>query len=140
MAEAVLRHEWKRRKKDGLYVSSMGIHGLDNQEASKYAQEICNEHGIDLSEHRSRKLIIPELEEADLILSMEKVQKEFIHLFFPRFSDKNFLLGAWPGKATKKSNIKDPIGGSEKFYRQTFDIIEGHIKRIIPAIEEMYCR
>lgn len=138
MAEAILRHEWKQQGKDGLYVSSMGIHGLDNQEASKYSKEICEEHGIDLSEHRSRKLMIPELEEADLILSMEKIQKEFIQLFFPKFSDKNFLLGAWPEKESKKSNIRDPMGGSQKLYRQVYDIISKHINRIIPIIDEMY--
>jgi len=138
MAEAILRYEWKQQGKDSLYVSSMGIHGLDNQEASKYSKEVCEEHGIDLSEHRSRRLIIPELEEADLILSMEKIQKEFIQLFFPKFSDKNFLLGAWPEKETRKSKIKDPMGGSLKLYKQIYEVIAGHITRITPVIEEMY--
>jgi protein-tyrosine phosphatase len=138
MAEVVLRHEWEARGKDSLIVSSMGIHGLDNQEASQYAQEVCGENGIDLTEHRSRRLIIPELEEADIILSMEKIQRDFIQLFFPKFSDKNFLLGAWPDKETKKSEIRDPVGGSLKVYRQVYDIIYKHIDRIIPAIEEMY--
>ncbi len=138
MAEAILRHEWKQQGKDGLYVSSMGIHGLDNQEASKYSKELCEEHGIDLSEHRSRSLIIPELEEADLIFSMEKIHKEFIQLFFPKFSDVNFLLGAWPEKENKKSNIRDPMGGSRKLYKQVYEIITKHVSRVIPIIDEMY--
>ena len=52
MAEALLREKWKQRGYDGLLVSSMGIHGLDKQEASQFAKDVCKENDIDLSEHR----------------------------------------------------------------------------------------
>ena len=54
MAEALLREKWKQQGYDGLVVSSMGIHGLENQEASQFAQDIFKENNLDLSEHRSR--------------------------------------------------------------------------------------
>ena len=136
MAEALLRAKWEQLGYDGLVVSSMGIHGLDNQEASKLAQEVCKENSIDISEHRSRRLDIPELETADFIFSMEKVQKEFLKLFFPKFDDKSFLLGAWPEKETRKSDIKDPMGSPLKTYKQVYKVIDGHVERIIPALRE----
>ena len=138
MAEALLREKWKQQGYDGLVVSSMGIHGLENQEASQFAQDIFKENNLDLSEHRSRKLNIPELESADLIFSMEKVQKEFLKLFFPKFDDKSYLLGAWPEKETRKSDIKDPMGSPLKTYKQVFKVINEHIDRIIPIIQEYY--
>jgi protein-tyrosine-phosphatase len=142
MAEGILRYRWEQSGREGLTVSSMGIHGLDSQAASKFGQEICEENGIDISSHRSKKLVIPELEAADLILSMEWVQKDFLRIFFPKFSDKSFLLGVWPDmekqKKSKKDNIKDPYGGSKKAYRETFEVISGHITRVMTAIEQFY--
>lgn len=139
MAEAILRKEWGEKKRDNLIVSSMGIHGLDQQQPSQFAINVCKENDIDISSHRSRSLVIPELESADLVFSMELFHKEFIKLFFPKFNDKSFLLGAWPEKKNRKSNIKDPMGGSLRTYKQVYKIIAGHIERIIPAIEELYC-
>ena len=78
------------------------------------------------------------MESADIIFSMEKVQKEFLKLFFPKFDDKNFLLGAWPAKETRKSDIKDPMGSTLKTYKQVYKIINEHIDRIIPEIREYY--
>lgn len=139
MAEAILRDEWQRQGKDGFIVSSMGIHGLNEQEPSKLAKEVCEENGIDISSHRSRKLVIPELESSHLIFSMERIHRDFIRLFFPKFDDKSFLLRAWPEEETRKSNIRDPMGKPIKVYRQVYNIIREHVTRIIPVIEETYC-
>lgn len=138
MAEALLLEKWKQHGYDGLVVSSMGIHGLDKQEASQLAKDVCKENNLDLSKHRSRRLNIPELESADLIFSMDMLQKEFLKLFFPKFNDRSFLLGAWPGDETRKSNIKDPMGSPLKTYKQVFRIISDHVDRIIPVIKELY--
>jgi protein-tyrosine phosphatase len=138
MAEGIMRHEWNNLGFDGLAASSMGIHGVDNQEPSSIVVDICKEHRIDISAHRSRKLFLPELESADLILGMEKVHREFLHLFFPSLDDKNFLLGAWPEDETRKSAIKDPMNSSPKVFREIFLLIQSHITRIIPIIKELY--
>lgn len=142
MAEGILRYKWEKSGRDGLAVSSMGIHGLDQQEASKLGRELCAEHDIDISSHRSRKLVIPELEEADLILSMEWVQKDFLRVFFPKFDDKSFLLSLWPDieqrKKSKKDNIKDPYGSNRKAYEETFEIISGHVTRVMVALEQFF--
>lgn len=138
MAEGILRHEWQRREKSGLVVSSMGIHGLKNSKASHHAVQLCWDHGIDISAHRSRPLIVSELNEADLILSMEKVHVEFFKLFIPKLNMKNHLLGAWPQTIKKGSNIQDPMGSSKRVYKKVFKIIEEHIHRIIPYVEDCY--
>ena len=142
MAEGILRHKWKMSGREGLAVSSMGIHGLDHQEASKLGRELCAENGIDISSHRSRKLVMPELEEADLILSMEWVQKDFLRVFFPRLDDKSFLLSLWPDierrKKSKKDNIKDPYGSNKRAYEEAFRVISEHVTRVMLALEQIY--
>jgi len=135
MAEGLLRHKWREMGRDDLQVSSMGIHGLNDIPATEYAQKVCKENRVDISLHRARSLVGEELQKADLILCMEPVHKKFVTTFFPWLRKKVFLLGAWPGKGTRKSTIVDPMGGSYKKYQQIFGVIDTHIQRIIPLLQ-----
>jgi protein-tyrosine phosphatase len=134
MAEGLMRHKWREMGRNDLKVSSMGIYGLNDIPATEYAQKVCKENGFDISSHRARSLVGEELQKADLILCMEPVHKKFVTTFFPWLRKKVFLLGAWPGKGTRKRTIVDPMGGSYKKYQQIFGIIDTHIQRIIPLL------
>lgn len=136
MAEGILKKKLEDLKFQEITVSSMGIHGLDQQPASTLAQQVCLENGVDISNHRSRPLVPDELMSAKYIFVMELVHKEFIHVFVPKVSDKTFLLGAWPEQANRKAIIKDPIGGPVSAYKKTFVQIESHIQRIFPLIAQ----
>jgi len=134
MAEGLLRHKGLASGREDLVVSSMGISDLDNEPATEHTRAVCMAQGVDISHHRSRPLTGGELKEADLIFCMETLHKEFVKTFFPWYQDKIFLLGAWPGKETRKSGIQDPMGGSLKVYQRIFSIIETHINRIFPLL------
>lgn len=134
MAEGYLRHRWQEIGRNDLNVSSMGIHGLDESPATGYAQSVCEEHGFDISSHRSRSLVGDELLKADFIFCMEPIHKKFVQTFFPWQRDRVFLLAAWPGKETRKSVITDPMGASYEEYQRIFDVIRGHIERILPQL------
>lgn len=134
MAEGLLRHKWQEIGRDDLIVSSMGTHGLNGLPPTEYAQTVCKENGFDISSHRARSLVDEDLQKADLILCMEPVHKKFVQTFFPWHRDRLFLLGAWPEKETRKSDIYDPMGGSFEEFQQIFSIIEGHIERTLPLL------
>jgi len=134
MAEGLLRHKGLVPGREDVIVSSMGISGLNNEPATEHTRAVCLANGFDMSQHRSRPVIGDELKGADLIFCMETVHKEFVRTFFPWYKDKTFLLGAWPGKETRKSGIQDPMGGSLQVYRRIFSIIETHIDRILPLL------
>jgi protein-tyrosine-phosphatase len=121
-------------ERDDLIVSSMGIYGVTDSPATKYARAVCKKNGFDISSHRGRSLVGEELLKADLILCMEPVQRRFVQVFFPWRRDRVVLLGAWPDKETRKSAIEDPMGGSYKKYQKVFAIIKEHIERIIPLL------
>jgi protein-tyrosine phosphatase len=134
MAEGILKHKWHDMEGDALTVSSMGIHGLNDEPATEYARTVCEENGLDISAHKARSLVGEELQASDLILCMEPVHKKFLETFFPWNRDKIALLGAWPDKESHKSGIDDPIGGTIEEYRRTFRIIQNHIERILPLL------
>ncbi|MBN1980100.1 MAG: hypothetical protein JW795_01105 [Chitinivibrionales bacterium] len=136
MAEGILKHELVLHGRYDIVVSSMGVHGLEQQGPATFAVQVCLQHGIDISSHKSRPLVLDELNEALVILSMEPVQRDFISLFFPKVKEKNFLLGAWPDQESRKSIINDPYGATSlKVYQKTFETIQFHIHRILPHIE-----
>jgi protein-tyrosine phosphatase len=134
MAEGLMRRKAQKAGRRDLIVSSMGTHGLYDSQATEYAQKVCKEDGVDISSHKARYLMGDELEKSDLILCMEPVHIKFVETFFPWSRKKIFLLGAWPDKATRKSGIQDPMGGSYEKYRQVFDLIKHHIERIFPQL------
>jgi protein-tyrosine-phosphatase len=139
MAEAILRAHWAKEAGRGLVVSSMGIHGADGLPPTDLAIQACFENGLDISSLRSRPLVPEEMKQADLILVMEPVQKEFLRMFYPDLDDLVFLLGAWPKRDdSKKATVKDPVGGTGKDYRNAFKILSGHIDRIIPLLRNEY--
>jgi protein-tyrosine-phosphatase len=135
MAQGILDAQWKSSGKTNLIVSSMGVHGMNLQPPTEYAVQVCKEHDIDISSIQSRPIIPEELKAADIILTMEPFQKEYVRIFFPSMQNQVFMLGAYPAfEHSKKHIINDPVGGSIKDYRKSFDEIAAHINRIIPVI------
>jgi protein-tyrosine-phosphatase len=134
MAEGILRHRWNEAGVKDRTVSSMGVQGLDDSPATELARQVCEENGIDISDHRSRPITGEELQAADLLLCMEPGHVSFINTFYPWHSERVALLGAWPGKPKRKSAVQDPIGGSLGLYRKIFSIIDSHIDRILPQL------
>ncbi len=138
IAEGILKKRLHEMNRDDMVISSMGIHGIQGHPASDYALEICQDEGIDLSEHISRSLIPDELVKSDLVLTMEVLHNEFIYSFFPRIKEKTFLLGSWPEVGSNKNNIQDPIGSSINKYRKAFKEINFHISRILPLVTSRF--
>ena len=133
-AEGIMRHRLDAAGLNHIQVSSMGTHGLADSPASELAQQVCQAHGIDISAHRSRTLVGEEIQDADLVLCMEPVHREYLQTFFPWQRDNIALLGAWPEKEKRKHAIRDPMGATLKVYQQVYDLIESHVDRVLALL------
>ena len=130
MAEGILRHRLEEEDIYGIQVTSMGVSGLDNLPATEQAQQVCEEHGIDISEHRSRPIVGEEIQDADWVFCMEPGHQQFLNTYYPWHKDQIVLLAAWPEKPNRKSVVPDPYGRAIDVYRDVFDQIAGHIDRV----------
>jgi len=130
MAEGLMRHRLAAEGQDASGITSMGTHGVVDAPASLPAQQVCQQHGVDISGHRARSLVGEEIQEADMILCMEPMHKQMVGAYFPWHRDRIYLLGAWPGKETRKSIVRDPMGQSMAVYQQVFADIQRHLDRI----------
>ena len=98
----------------GWRIESAGTWAIDGLPAAKYTQIVADEYGINLTEHLSRQVTLDILSQFNLIVTMEKNQKEALQNEFKQFSERIYYLSEIIGGSF---DIKDPIGGSiEEFY------------------------
>ncbi|MDR6386313.1 protein-tyrosine-phosphatase [Paraburkholderia caribensis] len=87
------------------------------------------ERGLSVAPHRSRRLNIGMMREADLVLVAERNQIGQVEALDRTARGKVFALGNW-----EEIDVVDPHGQSESSYRATLTLIErlaaGWIKRI----------
>lgn len=78
MAEGIINKFLKDNKVQDVSVSSMGLSAYDGDGASANAIEVLDEIGIDIREHRSKRVMIKDIYEADRIYVMTLQHKNVI--------------------------------------------------------------
>jgi protein-tyrosine-phosphatase len=125
MAVGILRNILEEKGIEGEWrVESAGTWGLDGEPAAVGSLAVMENKGIDISDHRARRVDQDLLESFDLILTMERGQKESMRMEFPRSADRIFLLSEMVGRMR---DIDDPYGGVFVEYEDAAEEIETHI-------------
>lgn len=122
MAEGLLRAYCINNKIHAV-VSSAGVGALVGEPAAMYAQEVMNEHGIDISSHKAREITQEMVLDSDLILVMIDEQKEAVEREFPFARGKVHALGKW-----QNLEIGDPYKKPKKAFLHTFNTIQSCLK------------
>ena len=108
------------------HVTSAGTWALSGQVASNYSREVLAEQGLNLGEHRSRRVDRGMLEGADLVLCMTRSQVEAIQIEFPEHAGRIHLLTAITGPGY---DVADPYGGP----REGYVMMAAELQRLIEA-------
>ena len=126
IAMGLLKRMLEDRQVDGDWrIESAGTWGLDGDPAAAGSQAVMNNLGIDISEHRARRVDYDLLWTYDLILTMESGHKEALCMEFPDFSDRIYMLSEMAGE---KSDIDDPYGGAYSGYEQAAEDIQSYLE------------
>jgi protein-tyrosine phosphatase len=137
MAERVLKSLLKRCGVHDADVSSAGLMDMQGAPADMTARQILQEHGIDAEDHRSRVLTETMVEEADLIVTMEKRQLQKVGDQYPLYVGKLHLLKSYlPGQGIEgtETDIRDPYRCSLFHYRLCFAEISMAIGELVKCI------
>lgn len=111
MAAAAMRHALASQRRRAE-VGSAGIDALSDESAHPLSVAAVAQAGLgDLSTHRSRLLSPLMVREADLVLCMERLQRNEIIAHAPEAAGRVRLLGHWAG-----TEIIDPVGGHATEY------------------------
>jgi protein-tyrosine-phosphatase len=94
---------------DDWQIASAGIFATSGYPAAQNTLDLLKQKGLDLSRHRSCPITREMVQHHNLILTMERGQKEALQIGFPEYAQKIFLLSEMIGEYWE---IIDPIGGS----------------------------
>lgn len=84
------------------------------------AQKVLAKHGLSLADHVARQLEKSHLQQADLVLAMEKGHIDAIHAMAPETRGKVFLIGKWQDNR----EISDPYKQSETVFDHTYALLQ----------------
>ncbi|MCI5836558.1 MAG: low molecular weight protein arginine phosphatase [Veillonellaceae bacterium] len=115
MAEALLRQMAAEREAD-VVVLSAGLAAFPGDPATVQAQQAVAELGADLREHRSRRVALPHLAAADVVVTMTEAHRAALREWAPEYAEKVYTLAEWSGRG---EDIADPFGKDEAAYRKT---------------------
>jgi protein-tyrosine-phosphatase len=122
MAEGIAKVKFPRRLSEDIEITSAGSSALEGLPASDLAVQVASEHGIDISQHKTRLLSRSLVKQADLIVTMSSKHKQTIGILEPSALEHTYLLTDFCDEAD--GDVPDPIGGDIHMYGQTFQIIE----------------
>lgn len=127
MAAALLR----RRLADspqpaGWHVASAGTWARPQASAALLMAQVAEEWGIDLRGHQAQEVSAELLADQDLVVVMERGQKEAIALEFPWVAARLYLLSELTGPAY---DVADPIDQALDDYRATAQELDDLVNR-----------
>ena len=115
---------------DAARLHSAGTLGIVGSPPSPETLDLAREAGFDLGSHRSKGVSFERVDEADLILVMEKGHRLALAAMFPEDLDKVHLLSEFHPSVkgtARPPDIFDPIGLSPEDYRRCFALIRDSV-------------
>lgn len=130
-AEYYTRHLIHRLGVRGVMVESAGILEMGGQPADPIVVRLMGRMGIDMGEHRSRRLTPEWARNVDEIIVMERRHRQWIRDNIPEALPKVSLIR----EPEERSDLSDPTGGSLEEYRQALELLQECIERRTLAIK-----
>ena len=135
LAEMLLRHEIERQGLSNISVSSAGLFAYPGSRPDPQMVGYLEKKGIAAELHEARQITKGDVDWADLILVMEREQKEMIEDMWVEAEGKVELLGRYSSDGPISNDIMDPFGMSLYHYRlsqaQIALAIDSLVKRVL---------
>jgi L-threonylcarbamoyladenylate synthase len=114
--------------KMGYKIISAGVMGITGWPASAEAISVCRADGIDISAHTSAALTKELIDSSDLIYVMSREHAEHVMRLSPESGNKVLLLA-------NDTDVPDPIGQDEDFYKKCFAMIKAAVAKRISELK-----
>jgi protein-tyrosine phosphatase len=116
-------------------VVSAGTAAWDDQPATPESVAVAAVDGVDLREHRSRRLTPEILRGADLVIAMERAHARTVQSLGAD-PKRTHVLSEWPEPGDPELEVSDPYGGSREAYEECWRRIRAHVERLTPFVLE----
>ena len=112
---------------EDIEIYSAGIMAEDGSSPSLNTVEVCKMHGIDVSGHKSVNVKRSNIEDMDLVLTLEKSHRNTLRNFYPGL--EIFTIKEFNG-IDYVFDIEDPYGSDLEIYEATFNEIKESLEKI----------
>jgi protein-tyrosine-phosphatase len=139
LAEYAFQKALAGRGVTSVLAESAGTMARDGVPAASMSVKEGARRGLDISHHRSRLLTRAMVEEAEMVLVMERHQYLHTLALAPGASEKTFMLASFiPGR--DDDEIADPYGGDDDFFRRALDDIVAAVEALAgKVVENLIC-
>jgi len=136
MAEGIFRKMLDELGRDDVRVISAGTAAPKGMRPPPAVEKVMRREGVDVSVHRATSLTIDSIEEADLVLVMEKRHRQAVLEMNPKASGKVFLLKKFsPNPEERSLDISDPIGAPLPVYQEVLKEIKSCLQGLLGNLE-----
>ena len=115
-----------------VHVASAGLKALVGVPADPAVVGLMGARGVDISGHRGRQFTPGMAREADLILVMDGLQKEWCTQLAPSARGRIFLLGQW--LSSPPPGIRDPFAQGQQVLGEVYDDIHRAVMAWVPRL------
>ena len=126
MAERILQYHLPDKA-----ISSAGIGALEGKGIDENAQDLLRQSGYTADNHCARQVSVKMLNDADLVLVMEKRHQAALMSRYPSSSGKVMLLGSWLDQ-----EIHDPYCKSYEVFKHVFERVERCCFSWVPMLND----
>ena len=139
MKELILDEVDSKTENLPIKVMSAGTHASEGSHATENAVMIAGQHGIDIHLHESRLVTVEIVNNADLILTMEKMHTDIIRQNWPHITSVYELenFGRKKYREGITAEVTDPIGMGSDAYLDVFRELKHELERVSPIIFSM---
>ena len=125
LAEAILKQLVANRPDaNEWHIASAGTWARHGAAAAELSQQIAQEMGMDLSQHQSQPVTPELIQSSDLVLTMERQQKEGLRVMYQTYARRIYMLSEMVGKI---KDVPDPIGGELSDYQATAELLKSYL-------------
>jgi protein-tyrosine phosphatase len=116
----------------GMHLHSAGLNAVLGAPADETAVQLMSQLGIDITPHRARQITRQMCLESDMVLVMEREQRQRLEKTYPEACGRVFRLGEYVNQ-----DIPDPYRKPVSAFRTALSIIEDGIGHWVQRIRRL---
>lgn len=116
----------------GVRITSAGLGAMVGEPADQTAVQLMRDRGVDIATHRAVQINRQMCLDSDMVLVMEKEQRQRLQTLYPEACGRVFRVGEHAGR-----DVPDPYRQPLKAFRDALSIIDEGVENWLRRIQRL---
>ena len=136
MAERYVQARLAESGLEDVSVESAGFHQREGRTSPSDAIAAAREHGVELADHRSKRVTREQFAASDLVVLMDAYNYRQLRREFPSVEPKSYFLKAFAPSAMDGFEVSDPYDADRAEFRRVYDEVTTAADGLVAALDE----